>query len=86
MRYLAALCLHLCLALQYNVSMEKKDFMQIRVSHLEKQGFVDAARLAGIPLSSWVRDHLRLAAIRELESAGRKNPFIEPVRLERDQT
>ena len=40
-----------------------------------------AARLAGIPLSSWVRERLRLAAIRDLESAGQKIPFVKPIHL-----
>lgn len=55
---------------------EKDHVIQIRVSISEKAGFVDAAALAGIPLSSWVRERLRLTAIRELENAGRKIPFI----------
>lgn len=50
----------------------------------EKQGFIEAAELAGIPLSSWVRERLRLAAIRELENAGRKIPFVKPIHLERE--
>jgi hypothetical protein len=55
---------------------EKDQVIQIRVSLSEKAGFVEAAALAGIPLSSWVRERLRLTAIRELENAGRKIPFI----------
>jgi hypothetical protein len=61
--------------------MTKSQLLQIRVTEVEKQGFQEAASLAGIPLSAWVRERLRLAAIRDLESAGRKVPFIEPVRL-----
>ena len=56
---------------------EKDQVIQIRVSTLEKAGFVESAALAGIPLSSWVRERLRLTAIRELENAGRKIPFID---------
>jgi hypothetical protein len=48
---------------------------------MEKRGFQAAADLAGIPLSSWVRERLRLAAIRDLENAGLKIPFIEPIHL-----
>lgn len=55
---------------------EKDQVIQIRVSSAEKAGFVESATLAGIPLSSWVRERLRLTAIRELENAGRKIPFI----------
>jgi hypothetical protein len=61
--------------------MTKAQVLQIRLSDAEKQGFQAAADLAGIPLSSWVRERLRLAAIRDLESAGQKIPFIEPIRL-----
>lgn len=59
----------------------KSEILQIRISGSEKEGFEWAAALAGISLSSWVRERLRLAAIRELEGAGRRPPFIEPIRL-----
>ena len=59
--------------------MAKEQVLQIRLDELEKQGFVAAAELAGIPLSSWVRERLRMAAIRDLESAGLKIPFIAPL-------
>ncbi len=61
--------------------MPKAQVLQIRLSDAEKQGFQIAANLAGIPLSSWVRERLRLAAIRDLESAGQKIPFVEPIHL-----
>jgi len=61
--------------------MAKPEVIQIRVSDAEKQSFQLAADLAGISLSSWVRERLRLAAIRDLESAGRKIPFVEAIRL-----
>ena len=57
----------------------KTENLQIRLTPSEKDGFEEAAALAGIPLSSWVRERLRLAAIRELESAGRRVPFITPL-------
>jgi hypothetical protein len=61
----------------------------VRVEPAEKQAFKDAAELAGIPLSAWVRERLRRAAIRDLESAGQKIPFVKPIRLkdrdDRDQ-
>jgi hypothetical protein len=53
--------------------------IEIRVQSAEKDGFEEAAALAGISLSSWVRERLRLSAIRELESAGRRVPFIPEV-------
>lgn len=61
--------------------MDKSEVLQIRLTKSEKQGLEDAAELAGIPLSSWVRERLRLAAIRELENAGRKIPFVKPIPL-----
>ncbi len=67
--------------MQYNRVMAKPQVLQIRVSEAEKAGFQAAADLAGIQLSAWVRERLRLAAIRDLESAGQKIPFIEAVHL-----
>lgn len=55
--------------------------VQVRLSLAEKDGFVEAADLAGIPLSSWVRERLRLAAIRELEAARRPVPFVNAIPL-----
>jgi hypothetical protein len=66
---------------QYTTAMPKGQVLQIRLTDAEKQGFQAAAKLAGIPLSSWVRERLRLAAIRDLESAGQKIPFVEPIHL-----
>jgi len=68
--------------MQYNGGVAKAQVLQIRLTETEKHGFQAAADLAGIPLSSWVRERLRLAAIRDLESAGQKIPFIEPVHLQ----
>lgn len=64
--------------------MPKEQVLQIRLTESEKQGFLDAAEIAGIPLSSWVRERLRMAAIRDLESAGKKIPFIEQVDIRGD--
>lgn len=55
--------------------------IQVRLTEREKTGFLEAAKLTGLPLSSWVRERLRLAAIRELEGAGRRVPFIAPIPL-----
>jgi predicted HicB family RNase H-like nuclease len=54
----------------------KADVMQVRVGDSEKQTFEAAAALAGIGLSSWVRERLRQAAIRELEAAGQNIPLF----------
>lgn len=61
--------------------MAKTEVVQIRLTEAEKAGFAQAAALSGIPLSSWVRERLRLAAIRELESAGQRIPFVAPIKL-----
>jgi len=63
--------------MHYNSGMVKQQVLQIRLA----DEFQQAAELAGIPLSSWVRERLRLAAIRDLESAGQKIPFVSPVHL-----
>jgi hypothetical protein len=55
--------------------------IEIRVTAMEKQGFREAAALAGIPLSAWIRERLRLVAIRELEIAGQNVPFVEAIPL-----
>jgi hypothetical protein len=34
------------------------------------------ATLSGIPMAAWVRERLRKAAIRDLEEAGQKIPFL----------
>ena len=54
----------------------RTDLMQLRLKPEEKQAFQEAAELAGIPLSAWVRERLRRAAVRELEDASRTVPFI----------
>jgi len=59
----------------------KTENLLIRISSTEKEGFELAALLSGISVSSWVRERLRLAAIRELESAGRKVPFVPDIPL-----
>jgi hypothetical protein len=71
----------LYVTMHYIVGMPKTRAMQVRLTDPEKAGFEEAAHLAGIPLSSWVRERLRLAAIRELENAGRSIPFISDVPL-----
>ena len=60
---------------------EKTQSLLVRISGREKEGFEVAAALAGISLSSWVRERLRLTAIRELESAGRRVPFVPEIPL-----
>jgi hypothetical protein len=65
--------------------MSKAQVLQFRLRADEKQGFAAAAELAGISLSSWAHERLPLAAIRDLEIAGLKVPFINPVSLQGSQ-
>ncbi len=57
----------------------KSEMLKTRVSVSEKNAFQEAADLAGIPLSTWVRERLRHVAIRELEGAGIPVPFVRRV-------
>jgi hypothetical protein len=62
-------------------NLMKTESIEIRVQPDEKDAFRGAAQLAGIPLSAWIRERLRIAAIRELEGAGLSVPFVRPVPL-----
>lgn len=73
----------MCCNMHYIFFMKEKT-IQIRVSDDEKLGFEASANLAGISLSSWIRERLRLAAIKDLESAGERAPFLRPLRIESD--
>lgn len=55
----------------------KAESFDLRLSAKEKQGFREAAGIAGLPLSAWVRERLRCIAARELQNAGKPIPFIE---------
>ena len=55
---------------------KRADILNIRLQHLEKTAFSDAAALAGIDLSSWVRERLRRAAVKELEEAALPIAFL----------
>ena len=59
----------------------QSEVIPIRLTQAEKESFQLCADLAGISLSSWTRERLRLAAIRELEGAGRRVPFVEEIPL-----
>jgi hypothetical protein len=49
----------------------------MRIEEVEKIAFRDAANLAGLDLSAWVRERLRAVARQELEDAGRPVAFLE---------
>ncbi len=61
--------------------MKKTSNLLIRVTDLEKSGFERAAEISGIGLSSWARQVLRSAAMKELQNAGEKIIFLEPIPL-----
>lgn len=49
----------------------------LRLEAREKLGFTNAAKIAGLPLTGWIRERLRKVAARELEEANRPVPFLE---------
>ena len=57
----------------------KTESFDLRLTTKEKQGFREAANIAGLPLSAWVRERLRCIAARELQDAGKPIPFIENI-------
>jgi hypothetical protein len=54
----------------------KADYLDIRLGAAEKQAFRDAAELAGLDLSAWVRERLRATSRKELEAAGLPVAFL----------
>jgi hypothetical protein len=54
----------------------RAELLEVRLQPAEKQAFKEAADLAGLPLSAWVRERLRLSARQELECLGRSIPFL----------
>jgi len=59
--------------------MAKSENILLRLSSNEKAAFEQAAKLAGVSTSAWIRERLRLSAIRELESSGVRVPFVKPI-------
>ena len=59
------------------VDQLRNESLLVRVEADEKEAFKDAARLAGIPLSSWVRERLRRVAVNELQEASRPIAFLK---------
>ena len=64
--------------------MKKDAQVLIKLSEPEKEGFKRAAEISGIGFSAWARQVLRTAAIKELQNAGEKIIFLEPVSLKVD--
>jgi hypothetical protein len=57
--------------------MARNEAFLIRLTPGEKQAFKEAADVAGISLSAWVRERLRHSAIRELEAASKPIAFLQ---------
>ena len=53
------------------------EYLEVRVQAAEKQAFKDAADLAGLPLSTWIRERLRVAAGQELAESGKPVAFLD---------
>jgi len=54
----------------------KSESVLLRLDPSEKRGFEQAARIAGLPLSAWMRERLRKAAKGELREASLSVPFL----------
>jgi len=50
--------------------------LTVRLSVEEKAAFSRASEVAGISLSSWIRERLRAASLRELDVVGELAPFL----------
>lgn len=59
------------------VHSTKSASVLLRLEPSEKQGFAQAAALAGAPLAVWMRERLRRVAASELREAGRAIPFLD---------
>jgi hypothetical protein len=58
-------------------SAERKNVpLNIRVTDPEKAAFQRAAEIAGVGVSTWMRERLRIAAMRELDNIGEVAPFF----------
>jgi hypothetical protein len=55
----------------------KSESVLLRLDPSEKQGFTQAARIAGLPLSAWMRERLRQVAGGELKQASLAVPFMQ---------
>ena len=62
-------------------AIKHSEYLAVRMEPAEKQAFKDAAELAGVPLSVWMRERLRRAAIRDLEEAARPIAFLPPIEI-----
>lgn len=61
--------------------MKRGNQLNVRLDDDENAAFEEAAQIAGMSTSAWVRQQLRLAAMQELSRVGRRAPFLKPVPL-----
>jgi len=59
---------------------KKLECLIFRLEHGEKQAFKDAANISGVPLSVWVRERLRQAAIKDLDAVGHPISFFKKIK------
>lgn len=64
--------------------MTKERVLQVRLSQPEKESLDQAAEIAGISLSAWVRERLRSASRTELQASGVGVPFLMEKGKQRD--
>jgi hypothetical protein len=55
----------------------KSEYLEVRLGPTEKQAFKDAANLAGLALSAWIRERLRVVSRKELQEAGKPVAFLQ---------
>jgi len=55
----------------------RTEYLELRLTEPEKRAFSQAASVAGVDLSTWVRERLRRSAVRELEEASLRVPFLQ---------
>jgi hypothetical protein len=57
--------------------MKRDNQLLIRLSEEEKRGFELAAGVAGISMSAWARQQLRITAASQLRNADQQIPFLQ---------
>jgi hypothetical protein len=55
----------------------RNEDLLVKLKADEKEAFKDAADLAGVSLSTWVRERLRRVAVRELQEAAHPVAFLK---------
>lgn len=60
-----------------NAGELRNEDLLVKLLSDEKEAFRDAANLAGVSLSTWVRERLRQVAIKELQSASQPIAFLK---------